>query len=245
MRLDKLARQLQAHQRQTARQADGAQRQLRDEIAELDDRIGRLIEALERGMEPDLIGARLAKLRDAKEKAEIDLRALTPVAVDSTAPDPEELLSRLPDLSRALRKAPPELKRQVFDAFGLQITYDKIGRRSEISATITDGDRASPREREEPPEGGSQRLPRRSEGHSGGGIRTRDLRVMSLHIPQFAGTADRLFAGLSSSQVASALLKLEPHLEPRVRRPWSDASTSISPSTTLAALASCPPSLRL
>ncbi|MDP9369770.1 MAG: recombinase family protein, partial [Chloroflexota bacterium] len=137
MRLEKLARQLQVHQRESARQADGAQRQLREEIAELDERIGRLIEALERGMEPDLIGARLAKLRDAKEKAEIELRALTPAAADPDAPDPAELLERLPDLSRALRKAPPQLKRQVFDAFGLQITYDKIGRRIEISATIT------------------------------------------------------------------------------------------------------------
>jgi hypothetical protein len=138
MRLEKLARQLQAHQRETARQTDGAQRQLRDQIAELDERIGRLIEALERGMEPDLIGARLAKLRETKEKAEIELRALTPVAADPDAPDPAELLSRLPDLSRALRKAPPQLKRQVFDAFGLQITYDKIGRRIEISATISE-----------------------------------------------------------------------------------------------------------
>jgi site-specific DNA recombinase len=138
MRLEKLARQLQAHERESARQADGAQRQLRHEIAELDDRIGRLIGALERGMEPDLIGARLANLRETKERAEIELRALTPVAVDSVAPDLAELLSRLPDLGAALRKAPPQLKRQVFDAFGLQITYDKLSRRIEISATITE-----------------------------------------------------------------------------------------------------------
>ena len=54
---------------------------------------------------------------------------------------PEELadiLSRLPDLSEALRKAPLELKRQVFEAFCLQIRYDKVERRIEISATVSD-----------------------------------------------------------------------------------------------------------
>ena len=89
-------------------------------------------------MEPDLVGARLAKLRAAKEKAEIDLRALTPVGADSEATDPAALLARIPDLSQALRQASPGLKRQVFVAFGLQITYDKPGRRIEISATINE-----------------------------------------------------------------------------------------------------------
>ena len=50
----------------------------------------------------------------------------------------EELLPRLPNLGDALRKAPIELKRQVFEAFCLQITYDKPNRRIEISATITE-----------------------------------------------------------------------------------------------------------
>jgi hypothetical protein len=89
-------------------------------------------------MEPDLIGARLAKLREAKEKAEIELRALTPVSADSNAADAATLLARLPDLGKALRDAPPAIKRQVFDAFGLQIVYDKLDRRVEISATITE-----------------------------------------------------------------------------------------------------------
>ena len=44
----------------------------------------------------------------------------------------------MPDLGRALRDAPPAIKRQVFDAFGLQIVYDKLNRRIEISATITE-----------------------------------------------------------------------------------------------------------
>ena len=35
-------------------------------------------------------------------------------------------------------RRPPEVKRQVFDAFGLQIVYDKPNRRIEISATISE-----------------------------------------------------------------------------------------------------------
>jgi hypothetical protein len=45
---------------------------------------------------------------------------------------------RLPDLGQALQQAPRELKRQVFEAFCLQVTYDKPGRRIEISATVTE-----------------------------------------------------------------------------------------------------------
>ena len=89
-------------------------------------------------MEPNLIGAQLAKLRETKEKAEIELRALAPTNANSEAPDTAALLARMPDLGRALRDAPPAIKRQVFDAFGLQIVYDKLNRRIEISATITE-----------------------------------------------------------------------------------------------------------
>jgi len=116
-----------------------AQKQLREQIADLDDRIGKQIAALEQGIEPQLIAKRIEKLRRDKETAEIELRALTPAAADSGASeDPAALLARLPDLGAALHDAPKDLKRQVFEAFCLQITYDKINRRIEISATITE-----------------------------------------------------------------------------------------------------------
>ena len=115
------------------------QKRLRDEVADLDHRIGKQIEALEEGVEPQLVSKRIEKLRRDKEAAEIELRALTPGSADSeTSEGAGELLARLPDLGDALRKAPIELKRQVFEAFCLQITYDKPNRRIEISATITE-----------------------------------------------------------------------------------------------------------
>ena len=115
------------------------QKRLREQVADLDDRIGKQIEALEQGVEPQLVSKRIEKLRRAKEAAEIDLRALTPASADSEASeDPSALLARIPDLAAALQQAPTELKRQVFEAFGLQIVYDKPSRRIEISATITE-----------------------------------------------------------------------------------------------------------
>jgi hypothetical protein len=50
-----------------------AERHLREQIAEHDKRIGGFIEALERGMEPNVVGAPLAKPGEAKEKVEIEL----------------------------------------------------------------------------------------------------------------------------------------------------------------------------
>ena len=139
MRLDKLARQLQAHEKHNRRASDARRRQLREEVADLDRRIGLQIEALEQGVEPELIAKRIAKLRNDKEKAEIELRALEPRPMDRMpTEDASALLARLPDLGLALHHAPAELKRQVFDAFQLTITYDKVERRIEISATITE-----------------------------------------------------------------------------------------------------------
>ena len=44
----------------------------------------------------------------------------------------------MPDLTTALRDAPPALKRQVFEAFCLEVRYDKVERRIEISATVSE-----------------------------------------------------------------------------------------------------------
>jgi hypothetical protein len=49
-----------------------------------------------------------------------------------------EQLARLPDLTESLRQATPEVQRQVFEAFELEILYDKAGRTIEISATVSE-----------------------------------------------------------------------------------------------------------
>jgi hypothetical protein len=77
------------------------------------------------------------------------------VIVDFWAPeDASALLARLPNLGAALQNAPKQLKRQVFEAFCLQISYDKLNGCIEISATITEAIAGCPRERQRPPGGG-------------------------------------------------------------------------------------------
>ena len=67
------------------------------------------------------------------------LRALrVPGLRTDAAPVATEQLARLPDLSKALRDAPPAIKRQVFASFELQIAYDKAQRRVELTATVSE-----------------------------------------------------------------------------------------------------------
>lgn len=47
-------------------------------------------------------------------------------------------LDRVPDLTSSLRAAPPELKRLVFDAFRVQVRYDRVDGRIEIGATVSE-----------------------------------------------------------------------------------------------------------
>ena len=96
------------------------------------------MQALEKGVEPELVSERIAELRGEKEALE---EALAEVGAEREEMEDEELakqLARVPDLSKALAEATPEVQRQVFQAFDLQIAYDKVGRRIEISATVSE-----------------------------------------------------------------------------------------------------------
>lgn len=86
---------------------------------------------------PSFPAQRITQLRDEKEQIETALRELQPsVPADHTSLTAS--LERLPDLSRQLRDATPEVKRALFDAFELRIVYDKTQRRVQISATVTE-----------------------------------------------------------------------------------------------------------
>ena len=151
----------------TARSSQGAfaskskdtHKRLREEIADLDRRIGLQIDALEQGIEPELVGERIAQLRLEKEQAEAALRDVAP---DTAEPDADELiaaLSRVPDLSQAVRDAPMEVERRI-----------------EISATVAEAVAKAFENAKDLPEEVSSVAHR---DIAGGGIRTRDLRVMS------------------------------------------------------------------
>ena len=99
-------------------------------MADLDRRIGLQIDALEKEVEPELVGKRIAELRTQKEELEAALRELGSSSAEVDRDELKDILGRLPDLSKALHKAPLPLKRQVFEAFCLQIRYDKVERGS-------------------------------------------------------------------------------------------------------------------
>jgi hypothetical protein len=140
MRADKLARQLRAQGKRSKRKAKDASVRVRQEVGDLDRKIGLQLNALEQGIEPELVGQRIAELRVEKERAEAALKDLAPKAAEPEASFEEiaDALKRLPDLSKELRNAPPELKRQVFEAFDLRVIYSKLERRIEISATVSE-----------------------------------------------------------------------------------------------------------
>ena len=127
---------------------------LRKQIAEIDRKIKAQVQALEKGVEPELVSERIAELRGDKEALE---EALAEVGAEREEAEDEELarqLARVPDLTKALGEATPEVQRQVFEAFDLKIAYDKVGRRDRDLRHRLGGGRRCLRERESPPEGG-------------------------------------------------------------------------------------------
>ena len=96
------------------------------------------MQALEKGIEPELVSERIAELRTDKEAL---TDALAEIGAEREEVEDEKLaeqLARVPDLSKSLAEATPGLLRQVFEAFDLQIADDKVGRRIELSATVSD-----------------------------------------------------------------------------------------------------------
>ena len=85
-----------------------------------------------------MVTERIAELRAEKRTLE---EALAEIGEEREEAEAEELtkqLERVPDLTEALRAAPPEAQRRVFEAFELEILYDKAGRKVEISATVSE-----------------------------------------------------------------------------------------------------------
>ncbi len=138
LRLDKLARQIKTQDREQKRNGKLLGTRLRQQVAEAERKIKVQIQALEDGIEPELVTARITELRTDKQAAEDALAELDPQEAETEDAFLQERLGRIPDLGQSLRDATPEIKRQTFDAFGLRIEFDKAGRRIEISATIAE-----------------------------------------------------------------------------------------------------------
>ncbi len=91
--------------------------------------------ALEAGVEPELVRARVEELKAEKAAAQASLPRL---GLAPERQDPATVLDQVPDLSELLRGADNATKRALFDAFDLRVIYNKASDRLSISATLTE-----------------------------------------------------------------------------------------------------------
>ena len=138
LRIERLEKQLRASAREQRNEGKLAGTRIRKQIAELDRKMKAQIEALEKGIEPELVSERIAELRGEKEALEEALAEVGAERKEAEADELSEQLARMPDLTKRLREASPDVQRQVFEAFELQILYDKAEGRIEISATVSE-----------------------------------------------------------------------------------------------------------
>lgn len=138
LRVEKLSKQLKAHDRKQRKDGKLAGTRIRQQVSDLDRKIKAQIVALEEGVEPELVSERIGVLREQKGALE---EALLEIGDEQEEAESEELtrqLETIPDLTKSLREASPQIKRQVFEAFDLQIAFDKREGRVEISATVSE-----------------------------------------------------------------------------------------------------------
>ena len=117
---------------------DQKRKRLNDLLKDIEQRTERQVAAIEAGVDPAIVGDRLAALSEKRGQVQDLLDALE---ADSTGradvADSEAVLEGLPDLSGALATARPELRKQVFDAFRLRVEIDKNSGEVKLKATVS------------------------------------------------------------------------------------------------------------
>jgi site-specific DNA recombinase len=139
MRIERLSKQLRDHRRESRRDSKLGAAKVRQQLADTDRRLKVQVQALEDGIEPDLVSARIQELRDHHDALTAALADLAPADAQDAEDDVlTERLDRIPDLTRSFRDAPFDVKRQMLDAFDIQIGYDKAAGHIEVSATVSE-----------------------------------------------------------------------------------------------------------
>jgi site-specific DNA recombinase len=102
----------------TAAAAEAARRTIRD----CDQRLTRYRAALDAGADPTLVAAWIAETQAERATAE-QAHAATRTAPAMTAADIQALIEGLPEIVQVLADTPPHDKAQLYEAFGLELTY--------------------------------------------------------------------------------------------------------------------------
>ncbi len=108
-------------------------------IDDIDSRVARQVAAIEAGIDPKVVGERLQQLNSKREEAQELLDTLEPdrPGREVEFEDARAALEGLPDLSKPLTKADPELRRAVFDAFRLRIEIDRNSGLVKLKALVS------------------------------------------------------------------------------------------------------------
>jgi site-specific DNA recombinase len=138
MRLQKLAQQLRGYDRERKKSGQVLVTRLRQQITGADRNIAAQVRAIEAGIEPEIVKARIEELEADKRAAQTVLDATPPDEIEAENDHLAERLALIPDLTKQLRDATPAVKRQIFQAFELRIEFDKARNSVNISATVTE-----------------------------------------------------------------------------------------------------------
>jgi site-specific DNA recombinase len=114
--------------------------QLRERIADVQRRIELQIRAIEAGVEPTLVTARIEALKHEQHDLERALATSERSAASRPHADLDttcEILDRLPLLDNEFTDADPELRRQVLDAFNFSLEIDRNKPEVRMSALIS------------------------------------------------------------------------------------------------------------
>lgn len=109
-------------------------------LADLDQRIERQIAAIESGVDPVLVSERIQSLKSERQQSETALAQLDLLQRERIGLDLDEacaVLDSLPDLSKPLAKADPELRRQVYEAFQFGIELDRNKPETRLKALVS------------------------------------------------------------------------------------------------------------
>ncbi len=126
--------------RSIATQDTSEQDRLRERVADVEHRMQLQVQAIEAGVEPALVNARIQQLKHEQRDLQ---RALTN-SERSAASHPQttldtgcEILDQLPILHDELTNADPEVRRRVFDAFQLAVEIDRNEPHIRLKALIS------------------------------------------------------------------------------------------------------------
>lgn len=99
-----------------------------DQLADVERRIERQLAAIEAGVDPAVVGERIRVLKAERQEIQTLVSQLDHNNGKGEHLDAEEsaaVLDSIPDLSKALKEADPELRRAVFEAFRLRVEIDR------------------------------------------------------------------------------------------------------------------------